>query len=277
MKYIGFLGPQGTYSHHASNLYSANAIKVPFNTINEVLNSLDTKESQEVVVPLENSINGSIVEVLDFLAGDNKFNIIEELEVNINHSIFTLKTFRHSTIDVIFSHPQALGQCYKYLNEKYQNSELKISNSTADSLNDLLKSGISGAFIGPPWMKDNDAVVEIDKNIQSADNNVTRFVVIGQGIRKKSKQDKTSVVFSFNDDSPGSLHSAIEPLAKKSINMTKIESRPTKDGLGSYYFFVDIEGHVNDQKLAYCLSLMKENVSNLKVLGSYPKFQRDKS
>ena len=87
----------------------------------------------------------------------------------------------------------------------------------------------------------------------------------------------TVQVFSFNDDSPGSLHSAIEPLAKKSINMTKIESRPTKEGLGSYYFFVDIEGHVNDQKLAYCLSLMKENVSNLKVLGSYPKFQRDKS
>ena len=237
MKYIGFLGPQGTYSHHAANLYSTNSVKIPFNTINEVLNSLDTKESQEVVVPLENSIHGSIVEVLDFLAGDNKFNIIEELEVNINHSIFTLKTFRQSTIDVIFSHPQALGQCYEYLNEKYQNSELKISNSTADSLNDLIKSGISGAFIGPPWMKDNDGVVEIDKNIQSVDNNVTRFVVIGQGIRKKSKQDKTSVVFSFDDDSPGSLHSAIEPLAKKSINMTKIESRPTKEGLGSYYFF----------------------------------------
>ena len=290
MKYIGFLGPQGTYSHHAANLYSTNSVKIPFNTINEVLNSLDTKESQEVVVPLENSIHGSIVEVLDFLAGDNKFNIIEELEVNINHSIFTLKTFRQSTIDVIFSHPQALGQCYEYLNEKYQNSELKISNSTADSLNDLIKSGISGAFIGPPWMKDNDGVVEIDKNIQSVDNNVTRFVVIGQGIRKKSKQDKTSVVFSFDVGDWGQDSWSQKNLEFQISHISyeqgmALRKKGSKLGVDVYFWYIDSKYDSNnlcpwpferayissDMKIVPCCMIANPEVVNLGDAENFTK------
>ena len=110
------------------------------------------------------------------------------------------------------------------------------------------------------------------ENIQSVKNNVTRFVVISnKNINKKTISDKTSIVISFDEDSPGSLFKALEPMAKKNINMTKIESRPTKEKLGNYYFFIDIEGNFEDDEIKECLKEVEE-VSTLKFLGSYPKF-----
>ncbi len=272
MPNIGYLGPQGTYSSYASDLYSQDDNKIPFSTINEVLNSLNTSGSDKVIVPLENSIHGSIVEVLDFLASKNDFHILAELNLEINHSIYTLNNLDFNKIDIVYSHPQALGQCYDYLEKNFKNVELRASNSTADSYNDLLNSNDNGAFIGPPWMKKHENVKLIDENIQSVKNNVTRFVVIGnrEGI-DSTVSDKTSIVISINQDSPGSLFKSLEPLAIKNINMTKIESRPTKEKLGSYYFFIDIEGHINELKIKECLEEISK-LSNLKFLGSYPKF-----
>tara|TARA_E500000331_G_scaffold23474_1_gene20305 strand:+ start:979 stop:1800 length:822 start_codon:yes stop_codon:yes gene_type:complete len=269
---IGYLGPKGTYSSYASDLYSQNDIKIPFNTINEVLNSLRTSKSDKVIVPLENSINGSIVEVLDFLASKNDFQISSELNLEINHSIYSLNNLDLKNIDIIFSHPQALAQCYDYLSKNFKNAELRASNSTADSFNDLLSSNKNGAFIGPPWMKERKDIRLIDENIQSVKNNLTRFVVIGnkEDIGKTSS-DKTSIVISINEDSPGSLFKSLEPLAINNINMTKIESRPTKEKLGSYYFFIDIEGHIYEPKIKECLEEISK-VSTLKFLGSYPRF-----
>ena len=271
---IGYLGPKGTYSSKASELYSTKLNQVPFNSINEVLGSLKDKTCDLVIVPLENSIQGSIVEVLDFLADEeNNYNIVDELNLNINHSIYTLKRFNNHNFEVIFSHPQALGQCYKYINNNYANVELKISNSTADSVNDLEEYNAPGAFIGPPWLKDNKKVILIGENIQSVKNNVTRFVIISNDFRKEiTHNDKTSLVISFNGDSPGSLYNALEPFAVSQINMTKIESRPTKEKLGNYYFFIDVEGNAKDEKLSSCLSKI-EKICNLKILGSYPIFK----
>ena len=272
MSNMGYLGPKGTYSSYASDLYSQNERKIPFNTINEVLNSLKSSESDKVIVPLENSIHGSIVEVLDFLASKNDFQILAELNLEINHSIYTLNNLNLNEIDIVYSHPQALGQCYDYLEKNFKNAEHRASNSTADSFNDLLSSNANGAFIGPPWMKDHENVKLIDENIQSVKNNVTRFVVIGkEGVINETYNDKTSIVISFNQDSPGSLFKSIEPFAIKNINMTKIESRPTKEKLGSYYFFIDIDGHINEAKIKECLEEISK-LSNLKFLGSYPKF-----
>ena len=269
---IGYLGPQGTYSSYASNLYSKNDNKIPFNTINEVLNSLKTSKSDKVIVPLENSINGSIVEVLDFLASKNDFQISAELNLEINHSIYTLNNLDFKKVNIIYSHPQALAQCYDYLVKNFKNAEHRASNSTADSYNDLLNSNANGAFIGPPWMKERKDIRLIDENIQSVKNNVTRFVVIGsKEYSNKTVSDKTSIVILINQDSPGSLFKSLEPLAIKNINMTKIESRPTKEKLGSYYFFIDIEGHVNEPKIKECLEEISK-LATLKFLGSYPRF-----
>ena len=272
MSNIGYLGPKGTYSSYALDLYAQNDRKIPFNTINEVLNSLKTSESEKVIVPLENSIHGSIVEVLDFLASKNDFQILAELNLEINHSIYTLNNLNLNKIDTVYSHPQALGQCYDYLEKNFKNVEYKASNSTADSFNDLLTSNVNGAFIGPPWMKEHKNVKLIDENIQSVKNNVTRFVVIGmEEVVNRVDHEKTSIVISFNQDSPGSLFKSLEPFAIKNINMTKIESRPSKEKLGSYYFFIDIDGHVNKPKIKECLEEISK-LSTLKFLGSYPKF-----
>tara|TARA_B100000579_G_scaffold184350_1_gene150247 strand:- start:1216 stop:2034 length:819 start_codon:yes stop_codon:yes gene_type:complete len=269
---LGYLGPRGTYSSRASELYSKDGNKIPFNTINEVLNSLISSESDQVIVPLENSIHGSIVEVLDFLASKNNFQILAELNLEINHSIYTLNNININEISVVYSHPQALGQCYDYLNNHFKNCEHKASNSTAESYNDLLNSNNKGAFIGPPWLKDNENVKLIQEDIQSVKNNVTRFVAIGSNnIVDKTDLSKTSIVISFDEDSPGSLYKSLEPLAIKNINMTKIESRPTKEKLGSYYFFIDIEGHIKEKRIEDCLEEIK-TISTLKFLGSYPKF-----
>jgi len=273
-KKIGYLGPRGTYSFFASQLYSKDLIKTPFNTIKEVLASLDSEKIDKVIVPLENSIQGSIVEVLDFLAAENNYNILDEIEIDINHSMYTLKNFKDMQFKVIFSHPQALGQCYKYINNNYPNVELKVSNSTVDSMNDLKESNLPGAFIGPPWMKDNNKVILIEEGIQSARNNVTRFVIIGKKIINNiTNNDKTSLVISFKDDSPGALYNALEPFAINKINMTKIESRPTKEKLGNYYFFIDVEGNIEDPKLSSCLNKIGK-ISDLKILGSYPRFNK---
>ena len=269
---IGFLGPKGTYSSYASDLYSQSDKKIPFNTINEVLNSLKTSESDKVIVPLENSIHGSIVEVLDFLASKNDFHILAELNLEINHSIYTLNNLSPKKIDVIYSHPQALAQCYDFISKNFKNAEHRASNSTADSYNDLLNSNQNGAFIGPPWMKENENVIVIGENIQSVKNNLTRFVVIGKKENiNQTISDKTSIVISFHQDSPGSLFKSLETLALKNINMTKIESRPTKEKLGNYYFFIDLEGHIVEPKIKDCLEEISK-LSTLKFLGSYPRF-----
>ena len=269
---IGYLGPEGTYSSYAAKLYDSENLKIPFNTINEVLNSLKSSETNQVVVPLENSINGSIVEVLDFLASKNNYHIVAELNIEINHSVYCLDSINNEDVEVVYSHPQALAQCYDYLINNFKNAKHKASNSTADSYNDLINSTEKGVFIGPPWMKDNETVMVIGENVQSVKNNVTRFVVISdKNKNKKTISDKTSIVISFSEDSPGSLFKALEPMAKKNINMTKIESRPTKEKLGNYYFFIDIEGHFEDKDIKECLSEIKE-ISSLKFLGSYPKF-----
>jgi prephenate dehydratase len=276
MSNIGYLGPKGTYSYRAAEIFSTSLKKIPYNTINEVLRSLENNSSENIIVPLENSIHGSIAEVLDFLAKKNNFKIIKELELQINHSIYKLKD-QSEIIDVIFSHPQALGQCYEYISSNYPKAEVRHSNSTANSLNDLINYGSNGAFIGPPWMKDEPGVLLIDKDIQSSKNNVTRFVVIG-GYRLSNENNnfyKTSLVVSFDDDSPGSLLKVIEPFAEKGINMTKIESRPTKEKLGNYYFFIDIEGHVDETKIQLSLNEIEENVGVLKILGSYPRIMRN--
>ncbi|MEC7880769.1 MAG: prephenate dehydratase [Chloroflexota bacterium] len=270
---IGYLGPKGTYSSRAADLYSPKLNKIPFNSINEVLGSLNDKTSDLVIVPLENSIQGSIVEVLDFLADEkNNFSIIGELELNINHSIYTLEKYIDNKFEVIFSHPQALGQSYNYINDNYPHAELKVSNSTADSMNDLEEYNIPGAFIGPPWLKNNEKVILLDENIQSVKNNVTRFVIISSNsLEKITNNDKTSLVISFDKDAPGSLHVALGPFSVSKINMTKIESRPTKEKLGNYYFFIDVEGNAKDEKLSLCLNII-EKTCNLKILGSYPIF-----
>jgi prephenate dehydratase len=276
MRNIGYLGPEGTYTHRAAEIFSSSLSKIPYSTINEVIRSLENNNSENIIVPVENSIHGSIGEVLDFLAKKNNFKIIKELELEINHSIYKLNA-PSEVIEVIFSHPQALGQCYEYISSNYPNAELRHSNSTASSLNDLINYGPKGAFIGPPWMENEPQVLLIDKYIQSSKNNVTRFVVIsGNSLENEnSNYNKTSIVVSFNDDSPGSLLKVIEPFAEKGINMTKIESRPTKEKLGNYYFFIDIEGHVNEDKIQLSLNEIRENVSVLKILGSYPRIVRN--
>ena len=129
---IGYLGPEGTYSSYAARLYDKENLKIPFNTINEVLNSLKSSDASQVIVPLENSINGSIVEVLDFLASKNNFQIIAELNIEINHSIYSLGKINPANVEVVYSHPQALAQCYDYLVNNFKNAKHKESNSTAD-------------------------------------------------------------------------------------------------------------------------------------------------
>ena len=183
---IGYLGPEGTYSSYAAKLYDSENLKIPFNTINEVLNSLKSTETNQVVVPLENSINGSIVEVLDFLASKNNYHIVSELNIEINHSVYCLDSINNEDVRVVYSHPQALAQCYDYSNN-FKNVKHKASNSTTDSYNDLINSTEKGVFIGPPWMKDNETVMVIGENVQSVKNNVTRFVVISDKIKIKKQ------------------------------------------------------------------------------------------
>ena len=272
MSKISFLGPEGTYSAFALSKYNSNALRVPCKTFTETLGLLETNEVTDSIVPIENSLQGSIVEVLDFLIETPSVKIKNEFLVKIENCLLAKSNFNLSEIEVLFSHPQPLGQCKDFINKYLPKAKLMASLSTISAIDDLEKSNLPGAVIGPKWAAEQNNLNILEEKIDGDVVNITRFVVLSKSVSMApTGKDKTSIVFSFDEDSPGSLFEVLRPFAMKKINLTKIESRPTRRQLGRYYFFVDIEGHVDNSEMKEVMKEIIKNSSELKILGSYPQ------
>jgi prephenate dehydratase len=173
---------------------------------------------------------------------------------------------------VIYSHPQALGQCRAFLERSFPNAQVVASLSTVSAVEEMQSSKQTAAAIAPRRAAELYKSEIIAEGLQDSDVNVTRFVVLGGTDHGPTGRDKTSLCFSFEEDRPGSLYKVVREFAERHINLVKIESRPTKEGLGSYIFLIDLDGHKEDLKVKEALEVIQKDVALLRIFGSYPSF-----
>jgi prephenate dehydratase len=267
---IGFLGPSGTFSEEAAS--SLPGKHVAYDSIQDVMEALHNSNIDLAVVPIENSIEGPVGITMDLMAHEYFFYIQKEIILPIAHYLLINHDARIEDLKVIYSHSQALSQCRNYINQL--DVSVRATESTALAA-ELIKGDISAGAIGNLKAAEIYHLKIAKKDIQDYINNTTRFLVLGSSKNRPTGKDKTSIVFSLPDDHPGGLYDVLGEFAKRGINLTKIESRPSKEKLGKYIFFLDFEGHQNNEIIGNVLNIIKSKVGYIKILGSYPNEGED--
>lgn len=265
---VAFLGPEGTFTQQAAVKHFGSAVKtVPEATINDIFNAVENGVCQFGVVPVENSTEGIISHTLDrFLASPLK--ICGEVEIRVHQNLLGLGDSLDGVAEV-FSHQQSLAQCRQWLDKHLPNARRTAVSSNTEGAK-MASADKQAAAIAGIVAAEIYKLNVIERNIEDEANNTTRFIIIGQQISSSTGNDKTSLVVSTGNQ-PGALYKILEPFARFNIGMVHIESRPSRQGLWDYVFFIDIEGHSEDKDVAQALAILKENVNMLKLLGSYPK------
>ena len=275
---IGFLGPSGTYSEMAVNKYT-HAQKKKFKKIADssfldLFEGLTNNEYDEIIIPVENSIEGAINVNEDLLVQEKTANIIAEIQLPIIVNLMALPGTSINDITDLYSHAQPLAQCREYIHTKLKNAHSHAIASTALAAQKIQKEQKKNtAILGNDTLADQYNLICLDKSINNTANNITRFIILGTTETTPTDQDKTSIIFSTPKDQPGSLYNVLEEFKNMNINLTRITSRPTKDTLGEYLFYVDFEGHIQSPQIKNMMSAIKPKCSFFKWLGSYSKIQ----
>lgn len=278
---IAFLGPLGTFSEEAANKqFGGLSAPIQCSSIDEVFRQVETGQADYGVVPVENSTEGAVGHTLDLLM-QTSLKVCGEIELPVHHCLISAAK-NIADITTVYSHSQSLGQCNGWLNKNLPNvrREAKVSNSDAVKFIAKPASDISGLDISGLDVLGSAAIASkraaelfgvniLVENIEDDPKNTTRFLVLSQHAVAFSGNDKTSLVMATKNV-PGAMLALLEPLAKHGVSLTKLESRPSKIGLWEYIFFVDIEGHFRDEKVAVAVKEIENRASFLKVLGSYP-------
>lgn len=271
---VAFLGPAGTFTEEAldSQADLAAATHVPMSGVYEVIKAIEAGEVGCGVVPIENSIEGSVNATLDSLAFESEGVFIErEIVLPVDHNLLTLSGTTLAGIKTVMSHPHAIGQCRRFLSESLPAADRLATISTADAARKVAESGDpTMAAIGTRLAGELYGLATLDDEIEDYPDNATRFVLVGREIPAPTGHDKTSIVCFQHMDRPGSLLGILQEFAVRAINLTKIESRPTKQALGEYCFLIDFEGHLGDEVVADALVSLRANLADLRFLGSYP-------
>ena len=269
-KRLSYLGPAGTYSEEAAVLYDPEAELVPCPTIPAVCRAVIEGLADEGIVPIENSIEGAVVYTLDYLISESELSIFHEVVLPIQQCLMIKPGTSTADVSIIYSHPQSLAQCRHFLEDNFPEAEPVASLSNSAAVTDMMESETAAAAIAPQRAAELYGAQVIGQGIQDVTNNVTRFVLLGWEDHPPTGNDKTSVCFTFTKDAPGSLYNALGVFATRDINLVKIESRPTKESLGRYNFLVDCDGHRENEVVKAALESLEEQVSGLKIFGSYP-------
>ena len=268
---LGYLGPPGTFSEQAARSYAPAAVHVPFGDITRVVRAADDGEVAEAIVPIENSTEGAVTLTTDLLVHHTKLRIRREVVVPVHHCLLTTRGAALEEVRIVYSHPQAIAQCRRFLARHLPEAERVASLSTVSAVRDMQAGGRTTAAISSRRAADVLGAFVAASHIEDVRNNRTRFVVLAGEDASRSGRDRTSICFDFAADGPGTLHTVLRELAERRINMLKIESRPTRRSLGRYIFLIDMEGHREDPVVAEALDAIRERVSFLKILGSYPR------
>lgn len=225
------------------------------------------------VVAIENSLSGSVAESLDILIHDTQLQIQAELVLPIEHNLVAAPGTRADQVKVIYSHPQAFGQCRKFLERCFPRAQHEAALSTVESVELAMRRDGDAAAIGTIRAAELSGAEVLARAIQDAANNVTRFLILGRDRTSPTGRDRTSIAFTFAEDRPGSLAGVLNLFAERGMNCTKIESRPTREVFGEYVFLIDFEGHRDDLEARMILQGIEDLTQDLKVFGSYPRWK----
>jgi chorismate mutase/prephenate dehydratase len=277
MPTIAYLGPENTNTHHAARMkFGAGHSYLHAPTVEEVFHLVERRRARYGVVPIENSLEGAVTHTLDRFIDfrDSPARIHGEIELPIAHCLIVRPDVALKHVRVVYSHPQALAQCRRWLEKHLPKVHLSETNSTAEAVERLIT-----AEPAPMWELDVRAAIgrkELAQTfrlkalpIPEERENRTRFLVIGLGEPSQGRRSKTSILMALKDR-PGALYDALTPFKRHKINLTKIESRPSKQKAWEYLFFIDFTGHTSEPRVKQALKALERSTSLLRVLGSYP-------
>jgi len=264
---VAYLGPPATFTHLAAiKSFGKKVDLVPQRNIARIFSEVEKKQADFGVVPIENSMEGVVTYTLDMFL-DSDLKIYAEIMLEVSH--YLLGKGRLEKVKKVYSHPQALAQCDRWLEENLPSANLIEVESTAKAAQIASEEPCSAAIASDTAASLYNLKI-LSPNIEDRANNYTRFFVIGRDYTEKSGDDKTSIIFSIKDR-VGALYDMLTPFRKYQLNLTKIESRPTKKKPWEYVFFVDFIGHKDDGKVKKALAELEEQCLFLKILGSYPR------
>jgi chorismate mutase/prephenate dehydratase len=263
---VAYLGPEATFTHQAAiRRFGASLRYSSQKTITDVFAEVSKSRADYGVVPVENSTEGVVTHTLDMFV-DSELKIVSQIVLPVQHCL--LSNFRRNQIKKLFTHPQSLGQCRGWIQANLPRVEIIETSSNARSAEMAVVAKNSAAIAGLLAAEKYDLPV-LDYDIQDNASNATRFLVLGRQSTPPTGNDRTSLMMSVTHKA-GALHSALAAFRRYRINMTKIESRPSKRKVWEYFFFIDVDGHVEDQRVAKALAQLADHCNFVKILGSYP-------
>ena len=269
---IAYLGPTGTFTEQALMSQADLAVGelIPFSKFVDVLDATSSGEVDLGFVAIENAIEGTVNVTLDALAFDHQLLIQREVVLDIRMELMATAGTNPADISTVYSHPVAIAQCREYLHKELPDAEVKAANSTSEAAVMAAKQpGL--AAIGPALSAKAHGLEILASDIADHPGNKTRFVLVApSGVPARSGHDKTTVVLHQREDKPGSLVAILQEFAARTINLSRLSSRPVKTALGNYCFIIDLVGHIADDVVADCLRSVRAKHAEVKFLGSYP-------
>ena len=266
---VAYLGPEGTFTQEAAlKHFGHSAVSVPKSAIDEVFRDVIAGSCNYGVVPVENSTEGVVSNTLDSFV-DSSLQICGEVELRIHHHFMVGPNTNRESITRVYSHAQSLAQCRKWLDANYPNIERVAVSSNAEAARRVAGEWNSAAIAGEMSCQ-LYGLSKIWERIEDLSDNSTRFLIIGREPVPPSGDDKSSVLVAVRNQ-PGALHELLEPFRENGVDLTRIETRPSRSGKWNYHFFIDFSGHAEQPEIARLLEQLSAKVADLKLLGSYPK------
>lgn len=265
---IAYLGPEGTFTHAATMKHFGHSIRtLALDAIDVVFREVESGDANYGVVPIENSTEGVVNHTLDMFVR-SPLHICGEIELRVEHHLLSMS---QSLDDIreVYAHHQAIAQCREWLETHLPHARHVVYSSNAEAAR-IAKDVQGAAAIASEAAAERYGLESIAKNIEDEPGNTTRFLVIGEKYAGRSGEDKTSLLISVHNRA-GALHRLLLPLVRNDISMTRIESRPSRRSMWEYVFFVDFEGHVEDENVSAALKELESETTMLRVLGSYPR------
>ncbi|NIB42067.1 prephenate dehydratase [Pseudomaricurvus alkylphenolicus] len=266
---VAFLGPEGTFTEQAALKHFGHAaVTTPMSAIDEVFRDVEAGASQYGVVPVENSTEGVVNHTLDSFM-DSNLKICGEVVLRIHQNLMVSEVTKTDSITRIYSHSQSLAQCRKWLDAHYPHADRVAVNSNAEAAK-RVKGEWNAAAIAGEMAADKYGLIKLAEKIEDQPDNSTRFLIIGTEGIPPSGDDKSSVVIAMRNE-PGALHDLLEPFHRHKIDLTRVETRPSRSGNWNYVFFIDFNGHLENESVKLALKEIGERAADLRILGSYPK------